>query len=77
MPVTTLSFLVAVLPSGALKVLVHRDPCENFTLSKTYLYASGQHAFSSRYKTSLSRPVLVHKKNSNEDIIPDLSNSDV
>jgi len=77
MPVTTLSDLVAILPFGALKVLVHRDTCKNFTLSKTSLYVSGQHAFSSRHKTSLSRPVLVHRKNSNKDIIPDLSNSDM
>jgi hypothetical protein len=77
MPVTTLPDLAAVLPFGALKVLVHRDTCENFTLSKTYLYASGHHAFSSCHKTFLSGPVLVHKKNSNKDIIPDVSNSDM
>jgi len=72
MPVTTFSHLMAVLPSGALKVSVERDTCENFTLSNTSLYA-----FSSGHKTSLSRPMLVQKKNSNKDIISDLANSDM
>jgi len=62
MPATTLSDLVAVLPPGTLKVPVDRDTCENFMLSETYLYASGQHAFSSGHKTSLSSPMLVQKK---------------
>jgi hypothetical protein len=74
MPVTTLSDLVAVLPSGALKVPVDRDTCENFTLSKTSLYVNGQHAFSSGHQTSLSRPMPLQKKNSNKDIIPALAN---
>jgi hypothetical protein len=77
MPVTTLSDPAAVLFCGALEVPVDRDTCENFTLSKTFVYASGQHAFSSGHKTSLSRPMLVQKKNSNKYIIPDLANSDM
>lgn len=77
MPVTTLSDPVAVLPSHVLKVPVDRDPRENFTLSKTSSYASGQHAFSSGHKTSLARPMPLRKKNSNKDIIPALANSDV
>ena len=77
MSVTTLSDPVAVLPSRALKVPVVRDPCENFTLSKTSLYASGQHAFSSGHKTSLFRPMPLRKKSSYKDIVPALANSDV
>ena len=76
-PVTTLSDPVAVLPSCVLKVPVVRDPYEHFTLSKTPLYASGQHEFSSGHHTSLSRPMPLQKKNSNKDIIPALANSDV
>ena len=76
-PVTTVSDLVAVLPSDVLKVPVDRDPCENVMMSKTSLYVSGQHAFSSGHKTSPSRPMPLQKKNSNKDIIPGLANSDM
>jgi len=76
-PVTTVSDLVALLPSHVLKVPVDRDPYENFTVSKTSLYASGQHVFSSGHKTSLSRPMPLQKKNLNKDIIPGLANSDM
>jgi hypothetical protein len=77
MPVTALSDPMAVLPSCVLKVPVDRDPCENFTLSKTSLYASGQHALSSGHKTSLPRPMPLRKKNSNKNIISAPANSDV
>ena len=77
MPVTTPSDLVAVLPSGDLKVPVDRDTCENSMLSKTSLYTSRQHAFSSGHETSLSRPLLLQKKNLNKGIIPALANSDI
>ena len=77
MPVTTASDPVAVLPSHVLEVPIDRDQCENIAVSKTSLYASGQHAFSSGRKTSLSRPMPLQKKNSNKNIIPGLANSDM
>jgi hypothetical protein len=76
-PVTTVSGLVAVLPSHVLKVPADRDACENFMVSKTSLYASGQRAFSSGHRTSLSRPMPLQKKISNKEIIPGLANSNM
>ena len=76
-PVTSVSDLVTVLPSHVLKAPVDRDACECFMVSKTSLYASGQHAFSSGHRTSLSRSMPLQKKNLNKDIIPGLANSDM
>jgi hypothetical protein len=70
MPITTTSGLVAVLPSGALKVQVDRDPCKKLSLSKTFSCVRRQLAFSSGHKMSLSRSVPLQKKNSNNDVIP-------